>query len=388
MAFFRNRDINLLNLHYGLHAVAISGGGAFFSVYLLKAGVSVPAVLVSLAAILAGRFLVRPLLVAFGVRYGQRRLLLAGTMLGAMQYVLLAEVEGIGPALFALIAVTSLGDMVYWTTYHAYFAALGDDEHRGHQLGAREAIGAAVSVLSPLLAGGLLVALGPRIAFGLTALVAMVSAVPLLWAPDVPVCANAPGVARAARRSVLIFMCDGWIAAGYAFVWQIALFQTLGESFVAYGGTLAIAALAGAVAGLALGRHIDSGNGRRAVAVSLGALAIIVGLRALAAGGNPALAVRASAAGSLGICLYVPVLMTAVYTEAKRSPCTLRFHVATEGGWDIGGASGALAGALLAWLGAPLWTGIVIALIGVAANYVLLYRYFAARQCEAGMPAP
>ena len=31
MAFFRNSTVNLLNLHYGVHALAISGGGAFFA---------------------------------------------------------------------------------------------------------------------------------------------------------------------------------------------------------------------------------------------------------------------------------------------------------------------------------------------------------------------
>src|SRR6476661_5420513 len=60
MAFFRDRAVNLLNLHYGIHSIALSGGGAFFAVYLLKAGVSLPWVLASLSLILAGRLLIRP----------------------------------------------------------------------------------------------------------------------------------------------------------------------------------------------------------------------------------------------------------------------------------------------------------------------------------------
>ena len=39
MAFFRNDTVNLLNLHYGIHALAMTGGGAFFAAYLLRAGV-------------------------------------------------------------------------------------------------------------------------------------------------------------------------------------------------------------------------------------------------------------------------------------------------------------------------------------------------------------
>jgi MFS transporter, DHA1 family, inner membrane transport protein len=39
MAYFRNNTVNLLNLHYGLHSLALSGSGAFFAVFLLKSGV-------------------------------------------------------------------------------------------------------------------------------------------------------------------------------------------------------------------------------------------------------------------------------------------------------------------------------------------------------------
>ena len=68
--------------------------------------------------------------------------------------------------------------------------------------------------------------------------------------------------------------------------------------------------------------------------------------------------------------------MTAVYTMAKRSPCTLRFHVATEGGWDVGGAMGLLAAALATRLGVGLWASILQSLAGVAAITIMLRRYY------------
>jgi hypothetical protein len=90
------------------------------------------------------------------------------------------------------------------------------------------------------------------------------------------------------------------------------------------------------------------------------------------------MAVAANALGTLVGCLYMPTLMTAVYNQAKRSPCALRFHVATEGGWDVGCAAGSLAAALLSWLGAPLPLGILLSLFGTALSLVLLWRYYAA----------
>jgi hypothetical protein len=159
----------------------------------------------------------------------------------------------------------------------------------------------------------------------------------------------------------------------------VALFLSLGENFIAFGGALAIAALVGAVGGMFLGRFIDGGKGGRAVYIALGTLALIICLRA-AATHNAELAVIANALGALGSCLYVPTAMTAVYTLAKIAPCTLRFHVATEGAWDVGGATALLISALFVHLGLPLWTGILLSLIGVAGIFVVLRDYYAGKE--------
>jgi hypothetical protein len=317
-------------------------------------------------------------------------MLVAGTLLSALQYPLLAEVDGAGLALAALIAVAAVGDTVYWTTYHAYFAALGDDRLRGHQIGVREAIATVVGVASPLLTGWLLVTFGPRVAFGATSVIVALAALPIFWAPEVKVEAHVPGVFRAALPGILLFAADGWIAAGYVFLWQIALFVSLDKSLLGYGGALAVAALVGAIGGLTLGRHIDAGHGKRAVWYALGVFVLIIGFRAVATG-SATMAVLANALGALGVCLYVPTLMTAVYTLAKRSACTLRFHVATEAGWDVGGAAGLMVTALASELGMPLPGGILLSLLGVAASTVMLRRYYAnsaAAEVEAEVEEP
>jgi MFS transporter, DHA1 family, inner membrane transport protein len=387
MAFFRNRTVNLLNLHYGIHCIALTGGGAFFLIYLVKSGVSLPGALVSLALILLGRFIIRPLVVRIAVRHGLRAMVVVGTLLSAAQYPFLAEVHGVGITLAMLVAVAAVGDTVYWTTYHAYFAALGDDELRGHQVGVREAIAAIVGVVSPVATGWMLVAFGPRVAFGATSLIAALAALPLLRAPDVKVAPRAAGALRAALPGILLFMADGWTAAGFVFVWQIALFVSLDQNLLAYGGALAVAALAGAVGGLTLGRHIDAGHGGRAVWYAFVTFGLVVVLRAVAVG-HAAIAVAATALGAFAGCLYIPTLMTAVYTLAKRSPCTLRFHVATEGGWDVGGASGLLAAALAVRLGMPLSVGVLLALAGVAATIIMLRRYYATVLATAALVEP
>ena len=377
MAYFRNSTVNLLNLHYGIHMLALSGGGAFYGVYLLKSGVPAPAVLTAIAAILIGRFLIRPCVLVLARRFGLRPLVIIGTVLSGLQFPLLAEVHGIGWTLIAACVVSSIGETLYWTTYHAYYASLGDPEHRGHQLGAREALAAVAGIVGPLATGWMLATLGPRVAFDVKAAVLILSALPIVRTPGVKVAWEAPGALKAAIAGALLFAADGWFAAGYAIVWQIALFVSLGESFTAFGSAMALAAIVGALSGMFLGRLIDMGHGGRAAWIGLAALALSTVLRA-ASYGNATFAVIANASGALVGGLYVPALGTAIYNQAKHSPCTLRFHIAAEGGWDVGGAGGLLVAAALLALGVPIGTCILLSLIGAAASFVLLRRYFAA----------
>jgi hypothetical protein len=377
MAFFGNDAINRVNLHYGVQALAIGSGGVFFLAYLLHAGVSAPATLATMAAILAGRFVIRPLILPLGKRWGLKPMVIAGALGIACQYPILAQVRGLDAWLIALIVVASVGDTFYWSSYHAYFASIGDAEHRGHQVGAREALAALVGIVAPLLGAWGLLTVGPVWTFSVVAVVQALSAAPLLGAPNVAVAASAPGSLKAARLGVMLFVADGWLGACYTLVWQVALFVSLGKSLGAYGGAMALAALVGAAVGLLLGRHIDRGHGRRATLLAYGVTAGVVLLRA-ASVGSPWLAVAANAAGALVTALMAPAMMTAVYNLAKASPCPLRFQMAAEGGWDVGCAAGCLIAAAIAASGASLAYAMLLALLNVAGAGWLLWRYYGA----------
>ena len=62
------------------------------------------------------------------------------------------------------------------------------------------------------------------------------------------------------------------------------MFQALGGRYDSFGGTLSLAALAGAVGGLVLGRLIDNGRGRGAVWLNAAVLAAGLVLRSVTFG--------------------------------------------------------------------------------------------------------
>jgi MFS transporter, DHA1 family, inner membrane transport protein len=375
MSFFGNDAINRVNLQSGVQALAQGGGQIFLLVFLLRAGVSVPAALLVQAAIVAARFVVRPALLPLAVRFGLKPMLITGGLAMAAQYLILPMVQGVGPALLALVAAAALGEVIYYVSYNAYFAALGDNEHRGHQVAAGQALGAAASVVAPLIGAWALVTAGPVWSFAGVALVQALSVIPLLGLPNVAVAASAPGAWRASRPAALMIAADGWFDAAFFYVWQMALFVSLGRSFSAYGGVMALAGLAGAVAGLVMGRHVDAGHGRRATLIAYGAAAAVVIFRA-ASLDRPWLAAIANAAGGMIMPLLVPPLGVATHNLAKASPCPLRVKMATEGGWDVGCFVCCLTAAGLSWLGVPSRVGVLLALPAVAAGAQLLWRYY------------
>jgi len=321
------------------------------------------------------RLVLRVIVLPLGIRIGLRGLVLLGSLLMGASYTFMPWVHGMGSALAIAIVVAALADSVYWPSYHAYFAALGDPEHRGQQLGIREGVVAVVGIVSPLAMGWMLVSAGSQTAFWSMGLIQAASAIPLFWMPDVVVPRRAPGAIRAALSGALLFAGDGWICASYLIAWQCALFVTLGEDFIAYGGALAIAALAGGIGGLFLGRLIDSGRGTRAVWLAVGALVLVIAMRAGLLH-DPVLAVAANAAGAFVTCLYIPTMMTAVYNSAQRSPCVLRFHIAAEGGWDIGVTTGLFLAAFITARGYSIGYAIALAFVGAGFVFVMLLRYY------------
>ncbi len=376
MSYFGNRAFNRVYLHAALQAFASHGGEAFAFVYLLKAGIPAPVVLIAISAMFGSRMLFRQLVLPLVRRVGLRRALVVAILAESATYPILSQVTGTGPLLLGYLTLWAFSSSLYWTTYHSYVALLGDNHARGAQTSAVEMIGMVMGIAAPAVTGLLLTMFSPIVAFGAVGLAMALSTLPIVVGPDPQVAAKAEIPRQTQRAARAILFADGLRSGSFHFTWLIALFLTLGSSYAAFGGAMALTGLAGALAALFLGRAIDLGRGLGAVRIGCAALGVAAVARVLGYP-VPVFALAANVAAALAWPLYATAFNARVYTLARQSPCPLRFHIVAEGGWDMGTCLSCFAAAALLQMGFSFHWPLAIGVLGCALGYITLVRTFA-----------
>ena len=373
MRFFDNSAINRIYLHSGLQSMASNAGGVFVYIYLLKAGLALPLVFLTIACLMALRIVIRFCVVPVIKHIGLRNGVILGTLIEAASYLMLAHVRGFGFSLAGYIAVASLGTAFYWTCYHAIVARQGDAENRGAQVSAREAIFAVTGIIGPLFGGLALTLAGPLWAFAGAAVFSALSTLPLLGAARLPIVPEAELEPHSRFYAGGLAFSDGLVAASVSLIWRIVLFQTLGENFENFGGAMAVAGLCRAFMALIAGRLFDLGHHKRSL--QMGVLAGVCVVMAQVLGYHAAWsAVLATMISAIGLPLYMSALMSPYYNLGQASRCPFRFNVVGENGFDSGAGLGCAAAALFAWTALPAAWSLLIGLIGCASIYVLLNK--------------
>jgi MFS transporter, DHA1 family, inner membrane transport protein len=372
-----NSDIQRFTLHFAVISFAWALSSIFSVVFLVRVGLTATQVFLAAGAMIAGRFVLRPLVLLWAPAMGLRRALILGVVLNAVSCQMLAAVDGVGFALAAYLAVCALSQAFYWTSFHIFFSAFGDADRSGSQVGLFGVLSALSGLLGPAIGGVLLTRLGPWAAFGGGFVITLASVVPLLRIAEPHLLRTAPdGAYAAAKNGAMIYFADGWMQVSLTTAWSIVMFHALSDRYDSFGETLSLAGLAGAVGGFVLGRYIDRGHARRALWLNAFVLAVCLVLRSTTFG--HAGAVVAVAIGTtLFSGLYVPSWITPVYNEARISPCMLRFQFAAESGWDMGGIIASGFAAAMCYWGLPIEAAILLALPMVPVQALLLERSYA-----------
>ncbi len=377
--------INRFFQHVGLFQFASCLAGVFVFALLLRQGVSPPVIFLSMAGVFCLRFSLRPLVLLLARAVGLRGAMVTGTVLSCLQYLAIGRVEGVDGWLVAWVVATAAGDVIYWTLFHVIFASVGQQARLGRQTSLRQIISSAASIAGPPLGGLLLTWFPPVIAFSVAALLRVLSAIPLMGIPDPPFVREAPPDAyRAGRHAAAVFMTDGWVCCSSGIAWGMIAYVGLGQRYDTLGAAIATASLAGALAGVFLGRLVDFGRARQAVYLNVAA-GVAINLIQAAAGYEPARIVGGMLAAALLGGLAAPSIMPAVYIAVQAAPCTLRAQIAAEGGWDCGAVLATLCCAALTWLGAPLQAGILLAIPALfVQSWLLVHLYGSGAKARPG----
>lgn len=371
--------IHRIYAHTGLQSFVEASGGLFVVGFLVKQGLSPALALASFALVLISRFALRAAVLPIAHAHGLRAVLLLGCGVRAASFLMLPFVEGTGLLLLAYILVSGLGSVLYWTGYHAYVSAAGDNAALGRQVSIQQATTAAVGIVAPVAGGFLLSGAGPVIGFAVIATMQLLAGLPLVGAPNpaIPRESRAdPAIVSAGRR---IYFSEGLQSGCSVVVWNLALFVTLGQSFENFGGALALAGLGAAAGSLIIGRLIDGGRGTHSLALAYGLGAAVLVLKALA-WTSPLPALVATALGALAAPMLATAMLSPLYAMAQRSQCTLRFNMATEGGWDLGCSTAALVAAALLATGFGYTMPILLGLLAIAGIAWGLTQWYRAEQ--------
>jgi MFS transporter, DHA1 family, inner membrane transport protein len=376
MATFSNKTINRIYLHSALHSFGENAGGIFVNAYFIKAGMLLPFVFCIFAAFVVCRFIMRRAVLPLTQIIGLRNTLMLGGCIEALSYLLLPYVNGISPMLGLYILIGSAGSVIYWTCLHAYVSSQGDQAARGRQVSTQAAVAAVVGVIAPATGGFLMLVGGAQVTFTLVTAVQLLASLSLLKAPSYIIKDEAPLEPKTANFARLLYFAEGLHSACSTVIWQVALFIALGERFDSYGGALALAGLVGATASLATGHLIDLGHGKRLMMIAYAVATCALLAKALSYD-VPWAAVFATALGALVAPLTTPVLLTPLYNMAKSSPCPVRFNIMTEGGWDLGYATGNIIAAIVLSAGGTVRLPILVGLAAITLSIILLRRYYA-----------
>ncbi|MCQ2914375.1 MAG: MFS transporter [Alphaproteobacteria bacterium] len=375
MAYFSNKEINLLNIHYGLKEMGWQMCSAFTLAYLYKQGLSLSNVFFIYAITLFTRTLTRPISLYFCTNKGVHWTLILGSFMFSLRYPAMLLVDGVGLKLIPFILISGLADVLYWVPYHNYFAQVGTSNDRGKSVGTREAISTIVSVLGPLL-GGIFLAVNKYVAFTIPFALAIIGIIPLLKTHEI----SLPNIPTKEERKQIdsfgfkVFIGDGFFYQAGS-IWSLIVFMLLNDSYNNFGYIMALAAVFRAVGSILFGGLIDKGNGKLICIIGYGIQIVIIGIRGFFAYSIPVV-VACDFFYSIAFCFSMTGLMTAVYNATKGASYPIYFTYYTELGWDVGAVLSMVFIGIMTYFGINVRFGLIWSVVGAIISVVCLCKYY------------
>lgn len=345
---FSNSPVNRLNLHSGLQAFSNDIIYVFFGAYLYKTGLLLWQILAVLGLIYGGRALFRFPAMRLCFKIGVRKTMMLGTVLFPLHFLALGQVHGADVWLAIFIAASAFNDVLYWLPYHTYLTVLGDNEHRGKQIGIREGMSRMGSFLGPVTGGILINVFDFFPTFLIASLVMLAAVLPLLKTPEVHLPDPWPAIKamrHVQKEGFWLYALWALDTQSYHFIWPLVLFLTLGDT-VTMGGLLSLAVLFQIVGCLLTGHLFDKGHGVKLLGAGFFLMAIAVIGKVFLALSIPVI-IALDLFFMAGYTFFYPAMNATFYNLSKKSHHPLWFQFMAELGWDAGCALFSLSAMLI-----------------------------------------
>lgn len=375
-SFFKNKIVNLLNIHSGLHRFSDNIFNVFGAVYLLQLGLSYPLVALAWIGSCVIRFLVRPISIILSQKAGLKKALIFGIFVNGGIFFALSKVTGLNGWLFFYMSYLALCDIFYWLPYHSYYAVAGDHADRGKQVGVLFGLITLLSMVAPLVGGILITHFGFSTLCVFATAIMLISSVPIFFLPVLS--AGETMTFKSAyksidKRGLILQLGDGFMAM-HTFVWTIALFYLVGN-YVTFGILTAFQLFMTSLMFLVLGYYLDKGKGKWIMFTGVVLIALVIILRAFWVTTIPQIIII-DIIFALAFTFHFSSFGVALYTLAKKTPNTLWFHFFAECGWDIGMATALSVSVILFIFGVPLKLVVLFSLVGVLIVFSVLKKFY------------
>jgi len=377
VSYIKNKNINLLNLHTGIHRFSIVAIFTFGALYLLKQGIKLEIVLIIWCLNFIFRLILRPLSIKISQKIGLKKSVILGILFYSGIFPVISKIDGLNIWVFIFILYFSLADVLYWLPYHGYYAAIGESHNRGKHVGVREMFAMILTSVAPLMSGFFIENYGFWSLYLVSMIVMLLGSIPVFFVSEV-----SPGEVMSYKKAVRKITKQGlWLLFGgslayysHMFLWSIVLFSIV-KSFVIFGGILSLEIFINAIVYLLLGHFIDKGRGKTIVIIGLVSMGIILLSRVFFVY-NISTILISEAIFAFSLCFYGSSVNSAFYNLSKKSRNTLWFHFFAEVVWYIGGIISLSLASLFVYLGFELRYFMIFGLVGLFIVKRVLYKYY------------
>lgn len=310
----------------------------------------------------------------FASRFGVERSISVSLPIFVLYFLTLAAVPNNHNLVYVAAVLLTVHKIFYWPAFHTNFASFGDKRNRGTELSWMTLLRYGVGILGPLLGGIIATRFGFSILFSVTAVLVLISALPMLRTKDKvkpqPAAYNSPWkIIRSHRHRNMVLSMVGWGENLIDMVfWPVFMFVILGTAQT-LGTVASITAAVMAASSFFVGEVADRYS--RQMLIRLHIPFMVVGnlMRPLA--GSP---VRILLTDTLARLAFAGVNLPTtyrLYVLAEKSRRTLDYMVAVELILAIAKAATAIGLAVVFAVLLP-YPAFVITFV-VAALFALLY---------------